>query len=66
MSKVRVMKRAWELFRKEGELGFAECLRRAWISEKAIPVNEARVAAAKAAAGVTEETETWYGWTQKG
>ena len=39
---------------------------RAWISEKAKPINEARIAEAKAEAGITEQTETWAGWKALG
>ena len=60
-----IMLRAWRLFR-EGKGSFAECLHRAWISEKAAPVNAERIEAAKQAAGITEETNTWYGWKQLG
>ena len=48
------------------ELSFAEYLHRAWLSAKAVSINEQRVADAKVAAGVTEETNTWYGWKQAG
>ena len=61
----RIMKRAWELFRKLG-VSFAEALHRSWLSEKAKPVNEQRIADAKEAAGITEETNTWSGWRELG
>ena len=61
-----IMVRAWNLFRKLGEISFAEALHRSWISEKAAPINAERIAAAKAAAGVTEDTDTWSGWQKKG
>ena len=57
----KIMKAAWNIFRKYA-VSFAEALHRAWQSAKAEPINAARVAAAKAAAGVTEQTNTWYGW----
>ncbi|MBQ6365443.1 MAG: hypothetical protein IJI61_03420 [Oscillospiraceae bacterium] len=60
-----IMLRAWRLYR-EGKGSFAECLHRAWISEKAAPVNAERIQEAKQAAGITEETNTWYGWKQLG
>ena len=60
-----IMKRAWKLFRKLG-LSFAECLHRAWITAKAAEINAERIAEAKAAAGVTEETKTWNGWKEAG
>lgn len=61
----KIMLRAWRLYR-EGKGSFAECLHRAWISAKAAPVNEQRIAAVKAAAGVGEETNTWAGWREHG
>ena len=61
----RIMARAWELFRKGG-IAFAEALHRSWISAKAEPINAERIAAAKAAAGITEDTDTWSGWQKKG
>ena len=61
-----IMTRAWKLFRKFSDLTFGECLHRAWLSAKAEEVNEKRIEAAKLAAGVTEETNTWNGWKQLG
>lgn len=60
-----IMLRAWKNYRKGG-MTFGEALHRAWMSEKAKPINAARVAEAKAAAGVTEETNTWKGWKDAG
>ena len=60
-----IMDHAWKLFRKLG-IEFAECLHRAWLAAKAIDENADRIAKAKAAAGVTEQTATWYGWKQLG
>ena len=60
-----IMRKAWRLYR-EGKGSFAECLHRAWISEKAKPVNSERIETAKAAAGITEETNTWSGWKALG
>ncbi|MBQ6272694.1 MAG: hypothetical protein IJK63_00545 [Oscillospiraceae bacterium] len=62
----RVMLRAWSLYRKTEGLSFGEALHRAWISEKARPINEIRIAEAKEAAGITEQTETWAGWKALG
>ena len=62
----RIMARAWELFRKVVGITFAEALHRSWISAKAEPINAERIAAAKAAAGITEDTDTWSGWQKKG
>lgn len=61
-----IMLKAWKLFRKFADLDFAECLHRAWISEKAKDENEQRVNDAKVAAGVVEDTDTWTGWKSKG
>ena len=61
----KIMSRAWQLFRKLG-ISFAEALRRAWAVAKAEPVNAARIAAAKAAAGILEPVNTWAGWQRLG
>lgn len=61
-----IMLKAWKLFRSCTDLSFAECLHRAWLSAKAAEVNAKRIEAAKAAAGVTEETATWSDWKQRG
>ena len=61
-----IMHRAWRLYREAEGMTFAEALHRAWISEKAKPVNAERIEAAKAAAGITEECKTWAGWRDAG
>ena len=61
-----IMTRAWRLYRKTEGLSFGEALHRSWISAKAEPMNAARVQAAKAAAGITEECMTWSGWKEAG
>lgn len=61
----QIMHTAWRLFRKL-EISFSEALHRAWVSAKAAPVNAERIEAAKAAAGITEETKTWSGWREAG
>lgn len=61
-----IMLRAWRLYREGKGLSFAECLHRSWISEKAQPVNAERIEAAKQAAGITEECNTWAGWKKAG
>lgn len=61
----KIMSKAWQLFRKLG-ISFAECLHRAWEAAKAEPVNAQRIAQAKAAAGITEDTNTWSGWRALG
>lgn len=60
-----IMLQAWKLFRK-GVKTFAEALHRAWMSAKAVPINAARITEAKAAAGITEEVNTWAGWKAQG
>lgn len=60
-----IMTKAWELFRKL-EISFSEALHRAWITAKAAPVNDAAITEAKAAAGITEEVNTWSGWREAG
>jgi len=61
----KIMHHAWRLYRKGG-ISFAEALHRAWLTAKAEPVNAARVEEAKAAAGITEEVNTWSGWRDAG
>ena len=56
--KSRIMAAAWKLFRK-GVQSFAAALRLAWANAKAHN-------AAKAAAGIHEETHTWAGWRDLG
>lgn len=65
----KIMLRAWRFFRKAAEkvaVTFAEALHRAWLSAKAEPVNAQRIKAAKVAAGVTEDANTWAGWKALG
>ena len=38
----QIMKKAWELFRK-AEITFSEALHRAWLSAKAIEINQNRI-----------------------
>ena len=54
-----IMLKAWELFRKATDLTFGECLHRAWLSAKALEVNEARIKQAKAAAGIEDCHMGW-------
>ena len=61
-----IMLRAWKIFRDGTEMGFGEALHRSWLSAKAASVNDARIAEAKAAAGVLDEVDTWAGWKRKG
>lgn len=60
-----IMTAAWRIFRKLC-VTFAEALHRAWNAAKAAPINARRIEAAKAAAGVTEDTNTWSGWREAG
>lgn len=53
-----IMRSAWTIFRK-GVQSFAVALRMAWANAKAHN-------AAKAAAGISEETHTWAGWKNLG
>lgn len=61
-----IMLRAWKLFRKLNGISFAECLHRAWLSEKAKEINAKCIEEAKAAAGITEITATWSDWKKAG
>ena len=61
----KIMRKAWEIFRKLG-VSFSEALHRAWESAKAEPTNAVLIAQAKAAAGITEEVNTWAGWKKLG
>lgn len=64
-----IMKAAHSIYRKalaKKAISFGEALHRAWLSAKAEPINAARIAAAKAEAGITEETNTWYRWKELG
>ncbi len=62
----KIMLRAWRIYRESKELSFGECLHRAWLTAKAEEVNAKRIEAAKDAAGVEEETNTWSGWKKLG
>ncbi len=60
-----IMLRAWRNYHKD-EISFSKALHRAWISEKAIPINAARIEAGKLEAGIVEEVNTWAGWREAG
>ena len=60
-----IMLTAWALFTRKN-LPFPEALHRAWLSEKARPLNEATIALAKQDAGVTEDVKTWSQWRESG
>ena len=61
----RIMSWAWKIFRKYA-ISFSEALHRAWLSEKAEPINAERIERAKAEAGVSEAVNTWAGWKALG
>ena len=63
----KIMTRAWQFVRKFA-ISMSEALRRSWASEKAKPINEARIAEARANAGISADVDidTHYGWTQRG
>ena len=61
----QIMKKAWEIFRKV-KITFAEALHRAWLSAKALEINQKRIESAKADAKVTEEINTWAEWKKLG
>ena len=52
-----IMLRAWRIYREREGLTFAEALHRAWICEKAKPVNAERIEAAKAAANARWQSD---------
>lgn len=54
----KIMRVAWKLFRK-GAKSFSEALRMAWSNAKVVN-------SVKKAAGIIEETHTWYGWKALG
>lgn len=60
-----IMTRAWKNFRKTG-LAFGECLHRAWLTAKAEKINAETIERTAAAAGITEEYNTWTGWKKAG
>lgn len=60
-----IMIAAWAICRKL-KINFPEALHRAWLSEKAIPINAQRIKEAQETAGIMEECHTWYGWKEKG
>lgn len=64
-----IMTKAWELYRKNDKknpFSFGEALHRAWECAKCADENSEIIRKAKEAAGVTEETRTWYGWKMEG
>ena len=61
----KIMHKAWAIFRK-GKITFGEALHRAWQAAKAAPINAARIEAARQAAGIDEECNTWAGWKAMG
>lgn len=63
---VKIMTRAWKIFRQTEGLQFSEALHRSWLSAKVEEINAARIADAKAAAGIAEQTATWKAWHDAG
>ncbi len=63
----KIMTRAWQFVRKFA-ISMSEALRRSWASEKAKPINQARIAEAKAAAGLPADADidTHHGWELRG
>lgn len=62
-----IMNKAWEIYRKNAKIAtFGEALHRAWLIAKKADENAEIIAKAKAEAGITEETKTWYGWKMVG
>ena len=62
----QIMTKAWEIARKNDKITFGEALHRAWLIAKTFEINSEIIAKAKAEAGITEETKTWYGWKMTG
>lgn len=61
----KIMLNAWKNYRKY-DISFTEALHRAWISAKAEEINSERIERSKAAAGITETTNTWAEWKKLG
>ena len=61
----KIMTKAWQLFRKYA-ISFSEALHRAWQAAKAAPINAARIEAARQAAGITAECNTYSAWRDAG
>ncbi len=60
-----IMTKAWKIFRK-AEIIFTELLHKAWLSAKAVEINQNRIERAKASAEVIGETTTWSEWKKLG
>ena len=60
-----IMKKAWKTYRK-GKVDFSTALHRAWLSAKARPLNDAKVAATKLLLGIDEECKTYSDWKEAG
>ena len=54
----KIMLKARKVFRSNKKISFGEALHRAWLSAKVEEVNGKRIDQSKAAAGITEETNT--------
>ena len=62
----KIMMNAWKNYRKNKDINFSEALHRAWLTAKAESINAERIEKSKAAAGVTEEINTWSAWRKLG
>ena len=62
----KIMLKAWKVYRSGKQISFSEALHRAWLSAKAEEINAKRIEQSKAAAGITEEINTYTRWKQLG
>ena len=59
-----VMKKAWKNHRHGQD--FSTALKRAWLSVKARPLNDMKIAATKLLLGIDEECHTYSEWKEAG
>ena len=59
-----IMKKAWKNHRHGQD--FSTALKRAWLSAKARPLNDAKVEATKLLLGIKEECKTYSEWKETG
>lgn len=59
-----IMKNAWKNHRRGQD--FSTALHRAWLSAKARPLNDKKVAATKLLLGIDEECKTYSEWKEAG
>ncbi len=63
----QAFRKAWKVYRSGKQISLGEALHCAWLSAKAEEVNANCIEQNKAAAGITEETNTYTGgWRQLG